>query len=223
MMTGSWRRPAEQILLTSLESGHRTIGFTAPNVNAGVSTLSQVSAEIFARSGFKTLLLDLTQPMRDPFLAAGWAPGHGDAKKWIARHERGFDYLIARPTPETQFAFNNVASIRELLTIELADYAKILLDLPPLSEQRTDPINPHAAAAACDSVLLVCVRGQLAQSRLESAVKAAKAAGCKMTGVVLNDVNFVPAPVQIARLLRSFIRPGPRLADWLERKIPPVD
>ena len=223
-MTENWTRPVEQIVLSATGQSDRIIGFTAPEPHLGVSRLSHHVAEVFALSGFNTLLVDLTPSVQESPLPVQdsprqlWLPGTGNSRTCIVRHERGFDFVTARMTAGTRFAFNNVNQIRQMLSVELADYAKVVMDIPAIHDRRGGLVNPVAAAASCDSVLLVCVIGEVTQPQLKSAVELLRAARCKLTGTVLLERNDTSAGVEIARLLRRVFRAAPRIADWLARR-----
>lgn len=223
-MTESWTRPIEQIVLSETGQRDRIIGFTAPEPHSGVSRLSHDVAEVFALSGFNTLLVDLSPSVRDspqPVQDSPqplWLPGTGNSRTCITRHERGFDFVTARMTVGTRFSFNNVNQIRQMLSVELADYAKVVLDLPAIHDLRSQVVNPVAGAAACDSVLLVCVRGGVTRARLKSAVELLRAAGCKLTGTVLNGENYDTSGAEISRAVRRVFRSAPPIANWLERQ-----
>jgi hypothetical protein len=220
-----WIRPVEQIVLSEIGQSDRIIGFTAPDPHSGVSQLSHVVAEVFALSGFNTLLVDLATPIQDspaqlvqePPLAL-WLPGTGDSKTHIVHHERGFDFVTARVAKGTRFAFNNISQIRQVLSGELAEYTKVIMNLPPINEHCSELINPAAAAASCDSVLLVCVRGRVTRPQLKNAVGLLRAARCRLVGTVLLEGDYVTAGVEISRTLRRVFRSAPRIVAWLERR-----
>jgi Mrp family chromosome partitioning ATPase len=187
-MTDPWIRPVEQIVLWSISNDCRIIGFTSPEPRSGVSTLARSVASVCARSGLRTLLFDMTQPV-SVATQPSWFPLEGDPSNFMSRHPLGFDCLTAHPTPATQFAFNNVEDLRQTLAQTLAGYAKIVLDIPALLDLDSNSINPAAAAAACDSTLLVCVKGRVSHDQLGRAVAMSQSAGAKIAGTIVNDMG----------------------------------
>src|SRR5829696_5691471 len=171
-MFESWVRPVEQIVLSSVQKGHRIIGFTAPEGSSGVSTLATATAEVCAHSGFRTLLVDFTFRAAENAIRSGWLPGATPPNQSICHGARGFDYIDVQPNSFNQFAFNNVAALRKDLD-ELIEYEKIVIDLPPANEVSSKGINPAAAAAGCDAVFLVCALGRLTQAPLRYALELA--------------------------------------------------
>lgn len=220
-MNHAWTRAAvrsvEQIVLSSFEDGHRIIGFTAAEPRSGVSTLALSTAEVFARAGLRTLFIDLSQPLQEPTTGPFWALGEEDPRSRILRRNDGADQLIARPTIITLSSFNNITHIRNIMVGELAEYSRIVIDIPAILDAQTT-INPAAAAAACDSVLLVCVRGRLTRRRLARSMEFIQAAGGKVKGTVLNEMDYATPGVEIARIAKRVFRSAPRIAAWIERK-----
>jgi Mrp family chromosome partitioning ATPase len=217
-----WLRPVEQIALSTILNGTRVLGLTSPEGGAGVSTLAEAIAQMLSRSGFKVLLLDMTQPVQEPRpLPAGEtpdAPDQGEQTVRILGDPGGFDVLAASSTARTRFLFNNVSWIEEMLAHEAADYSKIVMDLPPLFSNRHDLINPVAAAAACDSVLLVCARGQVTIDQVNRAMELVRSSGIRLSGTVLNELAYTPPGAEVARVVRRLFWCVPPLAGFLERK-----
>ena len=92
-------------------------------------------------------------------------------------------------SPATRFFFNNVSHVLKLFATEFADYAKVILDIPAVHAPLNRYLNPLAASAACDAVLLVCGRGMSTEAELKMVVYALREAGCNLTGTVLRDVS----------------------------------
>src|SRR5215211_3637658 len=112
-MFENWVRPVEQIVLSSVQKGHRIIGFMAPEGSSGVSTLATATAEVCAHSGFRTLLVDLRSRAAENAIRSGWLPGATPPNQSICHGARGFDYIDVQPNSFNQFAFNNVAALRK--------------------------------------------------------------------------------------------------------------
>ena len=216
-MLQSWVRPVEQIVLPALESRIRVLGFTAPSAGAGVSTLAAAAAETLARSGIKVLLLDLTRPATDDSSPTGWIPGDGGARELVTRAAAGYDVLTAEPHADSRFLFNNSMRLRQTLAGDLASYATIIIDLPPLLATDAHSINPVAAALLCDSVMLVCANGRTSRAGVRAAVQLAKTSGVKLAGTVFNDYGAQPLAAEIAQSVQRRLRFAPGLAARLAR------
>jgi hypothetical protein len=100
----------------------------------------------------------------------------------------------------------------------LDGYDKIIVDIPAVLESDDLLINPIAAAAACDSVIMVCVRGKVVQSRLAAALDGIRAAGGNVTGTVLNEWGYLSAGAEIAVAAQRWFRWLPPLRDWVAQK-----
>ena len=181
-----WLRPIEHMVLASARD-RRIIGITAPHAAAGVSTVSSAFAEMSARWGAKTLLVDLSQVISDAGDGQRWAPGLSDPRLFLETSERSYDVLQAIPTSATLGAFNSARHFRGSLVKELAEYSAIILDLPSILDFSLETVNPLVASVACDGIIIVCVKGRTTTDHLKQTVEAIKIAGGPIVGTVLND------------------------------------
>ena len=189
----TWTRIAEQIMLSAVESKIRMLGFTAPVSGSGTSAVAREVAEAFARSGRKTLFLDLTTAVR-PSLAPGvWTPGSGDALAAVSVLPSGLMVLEADATEGSRKLFNNTDYLQRMTSEELAEFSAIVMDLPAVREDEPSRLNPLAAARLADAVLMVCLTGHIDRSQLSTAVEGMKPAGAKLAGLVLKHY-FPPTP-----------------------------
>jgi Mrp family chromosome partitioning ATPase len=179
MMIDEWLRPVEQVMLSSPIRGARTIGFVAPSPGAGVSTLCRMAAELTGRSGSRTLLVDLSAPLDTEHAEAPWS----DTTTTVS----GFDVVRSIGGRTTALRFNRSDWFRDVLIRHFAGHDKIIVDLPPLLAAERDHINPAAAAAACDVVVLLAPRGSLSPAEVEDAADLLRSAGANIAGTVLND------------------------------------
>lgn len=354
-MIGTWLRDVERIKLATVGQGARVVGVVSPLAGAGVSTLARELAEVTARSGKRTILVDLTQGIGAATSPLGWRPSMTlmaasypatltgvrglrtelskalDTLRLTRAHERdvslavseiaaavvrapestatlldmrakledwrivielthdgspvlaesrlaattlpvvadapalglqlastrltwsvsnapndrytmrgvrtlvpepqpapanpeagslarAYDELTATPDKSTKLLFNNVDLIRTVLHSELAAYEAVFVDLPPLLGDADDRLNPLAAAAACDALLLVCVSGEIEAAELSGSMTVLQRAGVSVTGLVLNDVNNPTLGQEMAREARRLERILPSLSGWLSRK-----
>jgi Mrp family chromosome partitioning ATPase len=217
-MMQSWLQSVEQIMLAAVDGKARVLGVVSPDAGAGVSTLCRMLAESHSRSGSKTLLIDLAQPLDTSEKDESWAPGDG-AKQLIRPAPGGYDVLAARPTTSTRPMFNNIDVLRRMFTDELEAYQAIVVDLPPVLGQDEATVNPLAAARACDAIVLVCMTGKLTQPRLQLTMSSLAAAGVKVGGTVLNDLHNPTLGSELAGQARRLSGLAPRLSAWLERRL----
>lgn len=182
-----WSRTAEQIMLSAIESQIRSLGFISPASGSGTSTVARGVAEAFARAGHKTVLFDLTADVRSDAKLPTWLPGGAGVAGALHVEATGLAVLTADSTPATRALFNNVEHLQKVVRQDLSTYAAVVMDLPAVTEDETNRLNPLAAARVCDAVLMVCLTGHVDRSTLAEAVNALKPAGVNVAGVVLND------------------------------------
>jgi Mrp family chromosome partitioning ATPase len=217
-MISAWLHSIEQIMLAAVNSKTRVIGVLSPDRGSGVSTLCAMLAESFARSGMRTLLVDLASPMRLATEEAGWVPGE-PALQHVRSDPKGYDVLAAPATPATRALFNKADAFRGLFDNDLKTYAAIVVDLPPPVDRSEDMINPMAAASACDTVIMVCAMGQLMQPRIKATVADLTSAGVVLGGTVINHKQSPTLGVDMAAAVRRLTFVLPRTAPWLARKL----
>lgn len=219
-MSEAWLRPVEQIVLSAGEKKHRVLGFISPGDGARVSALSLTVAESFARTGMSTLLVDLTEPVR-PVENNGmspWSPGDAGVGQAIVRDDRVFDRLVAHPTSESRYRFNNVEILRHTLVTDLCRYTRIVLNLPAVAQADDDCLNPAGPAAACDAVYIVGMTDRSSRDQLVTAAQQLRSAGVLIGGVILDDAHRVRLGEEIALSAIRWLGVAPRLAAWTAAK-----
>lgn len=218
-MRQSWIRPIEQVVLPALEGKLRILGFTSPDHGAGVTSVAQAAAETIARSGIKVLLLDLTQASDAAGGGHGWIPGAPGTQQGARPHAAGYDMLLAQPSADTRFLFNDGKRLRTALADELAEYAVIVVDLPPLLDASSLIINPVTAALACDKVLMVYAKGLTKRVDMAAATDLARASGIRLEGLIFNERGQPSLAREISSTIRRFAPIWPSLFGWLDRKV----
>ncbi|WP_445505210.1 hypothetical protein [Microvirga sp. G4-2] len=218
-MDDSSIRAAEQTTLALRRTKARTIAFAAPVPESGVSAFAALAAGVLARSGQPTLLIDISRTAQDPASEEVWIPGRGEAKIRAARTPADVAQLTVQAGPEVQFLFDNVGWFRDVLDNDLSSYDYIVLDLAPLFDRPADTVNPFAAAAACDALILVCQRGGVTKERLRSAVDMARATGCRPFGIVMTQGGYTSVGEEIARSAQKLFFFAPWLAKRIGRKV----
>ena len=182
-----WSRVSEQLMLSAVESRIRVLGFTSPAPGSGVTSIARSVADAFAQAGTKTLLLDLTAPVRSDNRAPKWSPGAPGSADATRLEPNGLAILTADANSTTRALFNNIELLQRTLQRDLASYSAIIVDLPAVAEEDPQRLNPIAAARACDSVLMVCLSGHVDRAELKDATEALRPAGVNLSGLVLND------------------------------------
>jgi Mrp family chromosome partitioning ATPase len=217
-MNDSRIRAAEQTTLSLRRAEARTIAFAAPEPGSGTSAFAALAAAILARSGQPTLLIDISRTAQDPAGEATWTPGQEEAKIRAPRTEADFARLTVQAGPDVRFLFDNIEWFRSVLDTDLSSYDYIVLDLAPLFDRLEDTVNPFAAAAACDALVLVCRRGGVTKERLRNAVDMARATGCRPFGIVMTQGGYATPGEEIARNARKLFFFAPWFAKWIGRK-----
>jgi hypothetical protein len=217
MMDESMFRPMERIVHAAIRNQSRVIGFSGLRARSGTSTLAGIAATLMHRAGINVLLVDLTRPVQDG-LGSTWTPGGSDASRAVARGERDINMLVAWPTPRTQFLFNNFEQLEETFAIELADFDRIIVDLPALDGSGSDRISAVAGAAACDELILVVPRGRVTADEAASAAEAARSLALPVTGAVLTSIDYRTVGDEIAGLGDRVRRVLPSFGRWIRRR-----
>ena len=204
-MKTDWLGPVQQILIAARGADLRILGITSPHRGSGVSTLAKQVAENSSRSGIRTLLVDLTAPVREEAFLPSWVPGQPGAQDAIKTLTAGYEQLTCLPTTETQFLFNNTQLLRRTLDTELDQYEIVIVDLPALLVKQADLLSSLAPAAICDAVCMVCVTGRETLDELTTVSDMLKTARIRLLGIVLNDgVSPKPAKRLEKRTVASF-------------------
>jgi len=217
-MNGSRISAAEQTILALRRAEARTIAFAAPEPGSGTSAFAALAAGILARSGQPTLLIDISRAAQDATNGTAWVPGQGEAKIRAAATQADFARLTVQAGPDVRFLFDNTEWFRRVLDTDLSSYDYIVLDLAPLFDGPKGSVNPFAAAAACDALVLVCRRGGVTKERLRNAVDMARAAGCRPFGIVMIQGGYISVGEEMARTARKLFFFAPWLAKWIGRK-----
>jgi Mrp family chromosome partitioning ATPase len=114
-----------------------------------------------------------------------------------------------------RFQFDNIEWFRNVLDSDLSSYDYIVLDLAPLFDRREETVNPFAAAAACDALVLICRREGVTKERLKTAVDMARAMGSRPFGIVMTQGGYTSPGEEIARIARRLLF----FAPWLAKRI----
>jgi Mrp family chromosome partitioning ATPase len=213
-MTVRWSATLERIAQAAQARGAKILGILSPDGDAGATTVSRALSHILAHSGVDPLLVDLTARVGvDP---TGYdAPVEG-ALSWERSFRDGYPVMAARSSFDTRHRFSNALLLQEAWRRELRSHSILVLDLPPLFGDQ-DLINPLAAAASCDAVLLICMRGSIDRARLREGVALLRRARAPLWGLLLNERDYSSPAEEITEYVRKLARHSPRVAAWAER------
>ncbi|WP_127088793.1 hypothetical protein [Aquabacter cavernae] len=186
-MWGRGLREVESVYLATFGQGARVVGITSVRGGSGVSVLSAALAERSQRQT-RTLFIGLSDPTAAvPAQATKWLPTDEDVEDNVVTDPRGFDALIAVPSPEQSFAFRNAAAIRGMLDRLLEIYGAIVVDMAAVEPRERVAVPVTTVASACESVVVVCLAGRDTRSAVNRAATALRQANASLQGIVIND------------------------------------
>lgn len=181
----NWQRSIEQIVVASKDC--RLLGLTSARRGAGVSLICRRVGKTMAVNGMKTLVVALSEPQGSLLWNAADKPAAaGAVRASIVPSTHGYDLLPAFDAEGRSIAAN-VVQLRQLLDTELADYTRIILDLPPISQVSADGLSAVAVSVICDRILLVCEIGADRKGEVAEAVSLLRSAGATVSGIVANE------------------------------------
>ena len=108
-MLEDWSRIAEQIMLSAIDSKIRTLAITGATSLSGVSTVANGLATAFAKSGRKTLLIDMTEPVHAAGPLATWSPGDTIGPDTISTTGGVLSVLHVLPTVVSRSAWRSAS------------------------------------------------------------------------------------------------------------------
>jgi hypothetical protein len=220
-MTTGWQASIERVLAPAIMADSRVLGFLGLHSQAGVTELSLAAAEALSRRGANVLYLDLASPHAPD----GVPPTRGGAtlQHWREGNRTVPAQVEAMVTSSNRGLFDSIPWLRNELTTKFKTYSNIIIDLPPLAEHAPGSLNAISGAAACDAVVLVCVRGLTTQREAADAARVLAAARINMIGAVLNDRDYTAPADEMAALARRVLRPTGRFGRWAADSIAAAD
>ncbi len=205
----------EQVVLSVQTAGLRKMAIASVDDDAATRELAVAVAAVAARSGRSTLLVDLANGGQ----GASWQPSDAAVPIGPDVQGRGFDVLSAPVDEEGRAAFNNPTRIGEALDAMLDKYELVLLHVPALLAESGSPVNPIAACAATQGVVLELTVGDVSATRLERAVALLEAAGAHVVGTIVDDRNNPSLGEDMACAAENMFRFAPPLARWFAGKL----
>jgi hypothetical protein len=128
---------------------------------------------------------------------------------------------VVRPlvTASNRGMFDNIPWLRKEFASRQKLHSNIVADLPALLARNPDRLNPISIAAACDAVILVCVRGHTSARQIERARELMDAAGINLAGTVLNELDYVAPAYEMAQAARRILSPTGRFGRRVAERI----
>ena len=218
-MMDDWSRTAEQIMLSTIENKIRILAITSPYRGAGVTTVARGLAKVFAQSGRKTLLMDLSGAAPVGGALAEWAPGEPLPPGAIVSGPDGLAVLSVARGTTTRSHFNNVELLQAAFQRDFFGYNSIVVDLPALDNIEAGSLNPVVIARAADAVFVVALTGYTARDDLAAASQKLRQVGAPVSGVIMNDQYCATLGEEIAAVSQKRLAPiFPRLARSIASK-----
>lgn len=178
----SWHRSIEQIVVANKDC--RILGVTSVRVGSGVSLICRRMAKAMAASGAKTLIVNLSLPAES---AAGAVHGRIPS---VVPSIHGYD-VVSGYDPDGNPTFSNALRLSEMLDTDFSTYARIILDLPPVSGETNEAYSPVTLAPVCDRLNVVCVVGTDTRTELHDAVALLQGAGGSVSAIIANEYKKV--------------------------------
>jgi len=212
-----WQLAVEQVVVPATTSGARVLGFTSPAAVAGVTSFSQAVAETLSRSGAEVLYVDLATTLRKNVPAPARVANASAWKDAVLDRATGIQ-VTGPANVDARFYFNNVRWLRSEFVRMLRTYSNIVVDIAPLLADDPTRVNALAAASACDTVAMICVRSALTQQDIARALQMTASTGVNLMGTILNEKSYMPPGDEIAALVRQWC-PSAKLGHYLSDKV----
>jgi hypothetical protein len=214
VMTGDWQPEIRKLALTSWGEGQRIIAVAGVEPLSGVSTLCEGLAAFAARSGRRTVLLEMARPLTAA--ASGWRLD-AEPGGLTERDAAGFDRLAVAGASDGR-SVTDIARLRRGMDEHLAGFDTIVADIAPLRDIGTRAVDGPAAAAACGRIYLVALAGQIDRAAFAATMSLLDASRITLAGLILNDRANPTLAAELAREAGRLRILAPRLSRWLARK-----
>lgn len=174
----------------------KTIVLTSVHPGEGKSTTAVSLAVSFARSGFKTLLIDgdtRNSVMSGTFKANGqikgltaYLSGHSELLEAICdTNVENLSMMASGQVPPNPTSLLQNANFRHLMASVRSWYDYVIIDTPPIGLV----IDAAIIAQSCDASLLVTEAGAIKRSFVLKAKDQMVQSGASFLGVILNKVG----------------------------------
>ncbi|MGI9424905.1 MAG: hypothetical protein ACR2PA_17035 [Hyphomicrobiaceae bacterium] len=182
----NWQRTIDQILLTGTGGDDRILGLTSVRRVSGVSLVSRYLARTLAADQLQVLLLDLSEAKSALSMDVDGPPDLGSIGEQIVASGQGYDLLVGGSSEPDHGALVGLPRLRGLLRTEFANYARIVIDMPPVLDESALGVNSIAASAMCDRLLLVTRIGRDKRAELTEVLSLLRGAGVRPSALLAN-------------------------------------
>ena len=198
MEAEAYRGVRAQLLVRTLDKGHRIIQITSPNPGDGKSTLAANLAISLAHAGKRVVLLDcdfrkprvhtLFNLPRPELGLASVTDGQAELATAI-RHSRiaNLDLLPCGPRPANPAELLSGAKFQQVLAELRTLYDFVIVDTPPLLAVS----DPRVVAQRADAVLMVFKITKRVRPQAERARELLADMGANLLGIVVNGLGTV--------------------------------
>ena len=183
----SWQRTIDQIILTGSTGNDRILGLTSLRRESGVSLISRYIARTLATDRQQVLLLDLSNAQSSVSTDLSQTRNLDLLRRYIVSSGQAYDVLTAQAEEPAHGALVEPPGLRELLQVTLADYARVVIDLPPVLYESALGVNSVAASAICDRLMLVTRIGRDKRGELTEVVSMMNGAGIQPSSLLANE------------------------------------
>lgn len=209
--------PVEAVHQHVVQKRARVVGLVGVARGTGVSMLARSLARRGAEGGHKTLLIDAVGRAGDES-HQGPCVLNGGARGAVKAHADGYSTLLLRPSANEMLRVRNVSFLRSMMTVDLADYDTIIVDMLPAGEDPEYAVPAAVLGNACDMVLMICLTGVITGTDLNQALSSLRAVGAPLGGMILNRREQPTLGQEIAREAQRFSRLLPGFSRRIQRR-----
>ena len=183
----NWQQTIDQIILTGSSGDDRVLGLTSLRRESGVSLICRNIARTLAANRLPVLLIDLSNADSSASHDINNSPNLDSVGEYNVARGQGYDVLTTASAGETGHAHvPDLPELQELLRSKFVDYARIVIDLPPVLYESASSVNSVAAGAICDRLLLVTRVGRDKRAELAEVLSLFRDAGIRPSGLLAN-------------------------------------
>lgn len=200
--------PIESIYQHAVSSSARIVGLTGVTGDSGVSSLARALARRAWAGGQRALLIDASSLLLAP-----------TSERAPVLVDEGHYRLELRPSADEMLPLREVSRLRNLISDFMREFEFIVVDMPPVLGGEEHPLPATVVANACDTMMLVCMTGQMTHVDLRFALRRLDGANAKPAGVIVNHREQPTLGAEIAREAERIRRFAPRFAERIQRRM----
>lgn len=184
-------------------SDNKIICLTSCEKNEGKSTISLELSKSLSELNKRILLIDAD--LRKSVMLSKYTneSSLGGLSQYLANHLQLEDVIYHTQQPNLHIIFAgqyppnpsellNSKRFNELLEIAKKHYDYVIIDTPPLGLV----IDAAVVAEKCDGAIIVIAKDLVKFSKAKSVKEQIEKSGCKILGVILNEVSKAKRPVK---------------------------